>query len=363
MLHRSITDRHVEDDWTVLRVASASSESVALEVFDTDLLDCVGTGRVGVAVLSPSFGSGWAPVLNEKRRTVGHVYVEFMKKKKSPVRALCVARPYQSHVDSPDLCRVFGQKPHAVIQPPTPPQQHKFRLAPDSLNGLGLRIASDGVVVGFSAPDTVAQAAGMPIGCRIVSLNGHLTQSRAELMERLEDAAAEAAERQQTGSGGWELDFIVELAGGSNSSDAGGGVQPADVMANDSEPSEQQFTVDAGRFYSFDATMEAFEESLAMFTERVDAVVLHASATHAQKTHTLEILTKVIHSIVIDQIAQLWSPDVSGRQCELEPTQLGRLLAWCVCHVSGLCHVSGCWWLCVCVCVCVYVCVCVCNAR
>ena len=272
--------RHRGADWSVVRVESASSASICIEVSDPDSLS--GGGRLGVSVVPASVGGGWQPVHDAERGVIGHVFLEIKKKKKKP-------------------------KKHTVIKSSTVAVQKFAGLKPDSANGLGIRISARGIIVGYSGPGAAAEGAGVPVGAQVIRVNGEAVASRADILKELE--------KEDKAGSGWNLDFECNVWG--SGGDAAPEPEPAATGAE-----LPQFTLDTGTFYDFKKELEALDGLLAQLVERIDAVVLD-SAVPAELA--MGLMTRTFHQAVEESIRQRWGP--SGRHT-LEPAQLGELLSW-----------------------------------
>lgn len=270
-------------DWTDVRLESATSESICLEVRDPDLLADAGGGRIGVAVMAASVGYGWQPVYDLSHSIIGHVYVEIKKKKKSP-------------------------KPAVSIQPIATPPQGKFRFVPDSKDGLGIRLSTHGVIVGYSNKDCAAEKAGVPVGSLVKQVNGVSVASITDITNAI----------QQEGSkeGGWDLEWICELP----VTVAGLHNQPQIDPALD--PAPAVFTVQVGSHYDFEEELKAFKALKQLFTERVDAVILEVSVV---QDVAIGLMTRCFHAAVQRAIVERWG--AKGRHA-MEPAQFGDLMAF-----------------------------------
>jgi hypothetical protein len=282
-------DRHIDTDWVRVRVASADSPSVIIEVRDPDLLDTATNGRVGLVVMAASAGAGWQPVHDAHHRIVGQVFVEVKKRKK--------------------------RKPHVVIAPhPSPPVQ-TFKFKPDTRHGLGIRLSTGGLIVGYSAAgEGAAEVAGVPVGALITRVNGIETASRDDITSQLEE--------EQTKPGGWDLEFECQLL--PCPVDAATALPVPELAA--SGPGSAAFSVTPGHYRAFDEELLALDKLLQLCVDKIDQVVLSSPSGYAEVA--MGVICKAFHSTLMAHISQLWGAGVGAGARTLDPTQLGRVLSW-----------------------------------
>lgn len=270
-------------DWTSVRLESATSESICVEVHDPDMLASAGGGRIGVAVMAASVGYGWQPVFNISHSVVGHVFVEIKKQKKKP-------------------------KQDVPIKPVVTRRQEKYQFVPDSKDGLGLRLSERAVIIGYSNQDGAAQKAGVPVGSIITQINEVSVMSRRDVTDVLQ--------RESSKTGGWHLEWVCELP------EPAAAFESEDLSDIDPSSAPAAFTVEVGSLYNFEEELRAFEALQQLFTEHIDAVVLEVNA---MQEVAMALMTRGFHSVVQRAIVERWGTNGCH---ELEPHQFGHLMSF-----------------------------------
>lgn len=263
----------------MLRLPSADSSHVLIEVVDPDEKISARSGRIGLAVLAPDHGHGWVSVYDSAHREVGQAYVEFKKKKKN--------------------------KPDVPIAPAVTPPDLTFSVTPVG-SGLGLRVSDEGVVLGYNAPAGPAQAAGVPIGAQILGINDTPVTSKSQIYDQLQGLATSSTV---------EIECAVPTLG-----------PLADDTAAGEYADPSSFSVSLGSYYVFDDELKALDQLKGVFSDRVDVVVLEASdVTEDAAATSVRLMANTFHAAVVSSIISRWGP--RGRH-PLEATQLGALLSW-----------------------------------